>query len=197
MTQHSPTRRAALRTACWIALAGVGRLAAAHNQAGTVSPPRGAPEMKLVTHTARQTTLRALLTGKATALQLMFTGCSATCPIQGALFAQVQAALPRAGRLPLQLVSASIDPFGDTPRAMQGWLAKFGAESAWTGMIPEAGRVDAWLDFLNGRAVGSDRHTGQVFFFDEQARLVLRTADFPKSDEVARLLAQLASRIKV
>ncbi|RQR26684.1 SCO family protein [Burkholderia sp. Bp9143] len=193
---HSPTRRAALRAACWMTLAGVGRLAAAHNQAGAVTPPRGAPDMKLVTQSARRTTMRALLSGRATALQLMFTGCSATCPIQGALFAQVQAALAHTSRLPLQLVSASIDPLGDTPRAMQAWLAKFGAGPVWTGAIPEAARLDPWLDFLNGRAAGPDRHTGQVFFFDEQARLVLRTADFPKPDEVARLLTQLASRVK-
>ncbi|MGU7842336.1 SCO family protein [Burkholderia sp. AW33-5] len=193
---HSPTRRAVLRAACWMTLAGAGRFAAAHNQAGAVNPPRSAPDIGLVTQSARGTTMRALLTGKATALQLMFTGCSATCPIQGALFAQVQAALPRGGQLPLQLVSASIDPFGDTPRAMQRWLAKFGAGSVWTGAIPEAGRLDAWLDFLNGRATGADRHTGQVFFFDAAARLVLRTVDFPKPDEVARLLAQLASRVK-
>ncbi len=183
--------------ACWMTLASVGRPADAHNQAGTVNPPRGVPDMKVLTQTAGRTTMRTLLTGKATALQLMFTGCSATCPIQGALFARVQDTLSAFGRLPLQLVSASIDPFGDTPKAMQNWLAKFDAKSAWTGAIPEAERLDAWLDYLNGRATGIDRHTGQVFFFDERAQLVLRTADFPKPEEVARLLVQLASRVKV
>jgi protein SCO1/2 len=179
-----------------MALGGAGRFAVAHNQAGAVNPPRGVPGIRLITQSARETTMRTLLTGKATALQLMFTGCSATCPIQGALFAQVQAALPPAGSLPLQLVSASIDPLGDTPQAMQRWLAKFGAGLVWSGAIPEAGRLEAWFDFLNGRTSGPDRHTGQVFFFDEQARLVLRTVDFPRADEVARLLTQLATRIK-
>ncbi|WP_175918548.1 SCO family protein [Burkholderia pyrrocinia] len=188
-------RRTVLRTAAALALSGVFRVAGAHNSAGVVKPALAVPDMDIVLHTGRKTTLRELLTGRATALQLMFTGCSATCPIQGALFAQVQDHLPKE-KLPLQLVSFSIDPLGDTAQAMKKWLARFGARDSWLGVIPSASRVDAWLDVLNGRATGPDRHTGQVFFFDHHAMLSLRTVDFPKPEEVARLLVTLASQVK-
>jgi protein SCO1 len=193
---RSLTRRAVLRTASVLALSSVCRVAAAaHDGPGLVKPPLSVPDMDVVLHTGRKTTLRDLLTGRATALQLMFTGCSATCPIQGALFAQVQDHLPKE-KLPLQLVSFSIDPLGDNARAMQAWLAKFGAHDPWLGAIPSASTVEAWLDVLNGRAAGPDRHTGQVFFFNHHGMLNLRTVDFPNPEEVARLLVTLASQVK-
>lgn len=168
--------------------------ATAHNAAGRVDPPLGVPALPVQDHLGRATTMRDLFKGRATALQLMFTGCSATCPIQGALFAEVQAKLPATSHWPLQLVSASIDPIGDTPSAMQAWLKQFSAGSRWQGVIPAAKAVDPWLDFLAGRAVGADKHTGQVYFFNHRAELVLRTVDFPKPDEIAKLLAQLGQK---
>ncbi|SIT39032.1 conserved exported hypothetical protein [Paraburkholderia ribeironis] len=186
-------RRAVLRTASALALSGVCEVSRAHNSAGIVKPPLDVPDMDLMLDTGRQTTLRKLLIGRATALQLMFTGCSATCPIQGALFAQVQNYLSN-NTLPLQLVSCSIDPLGDNARAMQTWLARFGSRAGWVGAIPDPSKLDAWLDFLNGRAAGVDRHTGQVFFFNHQAQLNLRTVDFPQPEEVARLLVSLAGQ---
>ncbi|MEJ8850275.1 SCO family protein [Variovorax rhizosphaerae] len=170
----------------------IGTTAHAHNSAGEVRPPLQAPDIKVTSNTGRALPLRDLLRGKATALQLMFTGCSSICPIQGALFAQVQAALPR-GDASLQLLSASIDPLGDDPKALNAWLGRFQAGPRWSAFAPAPASLDPWLDFLAGRAVGPDKHTSQVYFFDRQGRLVLRTVDFPQPAEVARLLAQLAT----
>ncbi|WP_213955022.1 MULTISPECIES: SCO family protein [unclassified Variovorax] len=166
--------------------------ARAHNAAGEVRPPLPAPDIQVTSNGGSKSQLRDLLAGRATALQLMFTGCSSVCPIQGALFAQVQAALPR-GDAPLQLLSASIDPLGDDPRALTAWLGRFGAGPRWSAFSPAPASLDRWLDFLAGRSVGPDKHTAQVYFFDRQARLVLRTVDFPRPAEVARLLAQLVA----
>jgi protein SCO1/2 len=169
-----------------------GTAARAHNAAGEVRPPLLAPDIQVASNAGGTTRLRALLASKATALQLMFTGCSSICPIQGALFAQVQAALPH-GDSSLQLLSASIDPLADDPKALSAWLARFQAGPHWRAFSPAPASLDPWLDFLAGRAVGPDKHTSQVYFFDRQARLVLRTVDFPQPAEVARLLGQLAT----
>jgi len=73
--------------------------------------------LSLLTHQGAATNLAELLRGRVTALQPMFTGCSATCPIQGALFAQAQHAL--LGRwqspTPVQWLSLSIYPLADGP----------------------------------------------------------------------------------
>lgn len=166
----------------------------AHGSFGPVQPALAAPALSLSDLNGQRVALAALLTGRVTALQLMFTGCSATCPIQGAMFADVQQRLasddPR-----LRLLSVSIDPLGDDPKALRAWLAKFGAQSArWSAALPHVKEVDTLLDFVRGRAPGVDRHTAQAFVFDRQARLVYRTEDMPNPPELVRLLKQVAAR---
>ena len=191
------SRRSVVRALAAVALyPGWLREVVAHNMAGRVKPPIPVPDVDVVLHNGRKTNLRELMTGRATAVQLMFTGCSATCPIQGALFAEVQQQLP-SQKLPLQLISVSIDTLGDSPGSMQTWLSKYKAGSSWLGAIPTTKHNDVWLDFLNGRTKGLDRHTGQVFFFNQHAELNLRTVDFPKPEEVARLLVQLARETSI
>lgn len=68
---------------------GVPRSARAHAGPGRVDPPLPAAAWPLTLNDGRRSRLPAVLAGRATALQLMFTGCTATCPIQGALFAAV------------------------------------------------------------------------------------------------------------
>jgi protein SCO1 len=104
-----------------------------HAPFGRVYPQRQPPDLHLTMDDGTSTSLRALLRGRITALQLMFTGCSATCPIQGALFAEVaRRGLPRDA----QLLSFSIDPLGDSPKAMREWMLRFGPNAAWRAAIP-------------------------------------------------------------
>ncbi|NML16566.1 SCO family protein [Azohydromonas caseinilytica] len=163
----------------------------AHGSMGPVNPPQPALELPLVGEAGERFELRQRLRGRVSAVQLMFTGCSATCPIQGALFAAVAPLLPPAGA---QLLSLSIDPLGDTPAALQAWRARFGAHPAWQAALPRVQDVDRLLDFLRGRARGADRHTAQVYLFDGEARLAWRTVEMPPAAHVAALLRQLAGR---
>ena len=67
---------------------------AAGSEHGRVRPPVPAPDIPLVGHDGVATTLPRLLAERATALQVMFTACTTTCPIQGAIFARVQKLIP-------------------------------------------------------------------------------------------------------
>jgi protein SCO1/2 len=148
--------------------------------------------MPLTTADGRHVAIQDLLKGQITALQLMFTGCTATCPIQGAIFAEVARTLAGANR-ELRLLSVSIDPLGDSPKALDAWLVRFGAQpQRWSAAVPRMQDVDRLLDFLRGRASGVDRHTAQAFLFDRQARLAFRTTDMPAAAELAALMRQLA-----
>jgi len=194
--RHHPARRhlLAAAAACVAAPAWVGQ-ARAHGSFGPVQPALAAPALHVQDSEGRRTALAALLKGRTTAVQLMFTGCSATCPIQGALFAQAQQRLA-SGDPHLRLLSVSIDPLGDDLAALRAWLARFGAQAPrWTAALPHLGDVDRWLDFLRGRAPGTDRHTAQAFVFDRQARLVYRTEDMPDPGELVRLMQGIAAPI--
>lgn len=168
--------------------------AQAHGSFGPVEPALAAPALALQAMQGQRVDFAALLHGRVTAVQLMFTGCSATCPIQGAMFAEAQQRLLRDDPR-LRLLSISIDPLGDDLKAMQGWLARFAADtSRWNAALPRVQDVDRLLDFLRGRATGIDRHTAQAFVFDRRARLVYRTEDMAAPTELVRLLQRVNAR---
>ena len=162
----------------------------AHDGFGPVRPPQALPPLQLIGDDGQRSDLASRLRGRTTALQLMFTGCSATCPIQGALFGAIAPLI--ANQAETQLLSISIDPLADGPQALKAWLARFGGTAQWRAAAPRVEDVDRLLDLLRGRARGPDRHTAQVYLFDRQARLAYRTADMPPARFVADMLRQLS-----
>jgi protein SCO1/2 len=174
------------------ALAAPASLVSAHSNAGRVLPRATPPGMPLTLDDKKQTSLQKLLPGHVTALQLVFTRCRATCPIQGALFAAAAKTLGE--RVPAaQLLSISIDPANDDPAALEAWLKRHGQSARWRAAQPTPKAVEAFMDFLKARANGPDRHTGQVYYFDRKGQLALRSVDFPPAQEVVRALEELAA----
>jgi protein SCO1 len=165
----------------------------AHETFGPVRPPLPAPVIALTATDGKALDLSQGLRGSVTALQLMFVGCSATCPIQGAIFADAQRKLAGAGA-DMRLLSVSIDPLGDDLKALREWLGRFGALSQrWTAALPRVQDVNRLLDFLRARTSGVDRHTTQAYLFDRSAQLVYRTGDMPAGDELVKLMRQVGA----
>lgn len=182
-----------LAAAGWL---GAGRAAAApaHGLLGPVAPAQALPAVAVTLDDGRRLPLAAVLQGRRTALQLMFTGCSALCPVQGAVFAELQARLQRPGggaAGAVQLLSLSIDVLGDDARALAAWRARFGAGRQWRAAVPDPAGVDALLDTLRGRTGGADRHSTQVFLLDARGRLDFRCAELASAESVAQVLHQL------
>ena len=162
-----------------------------HRPFGPINPPEPAPALPLVGSDGRRTTLPALLRGRVTALQLMFTGCSATCPIQGAVFAAVA---PRIKSPDVRLLSISIDPLHDDPKALRDWIARHGAHPIWSAAAPRVEDVDKLLDFFRGRTDGPDPHMAKAYVFDRQGRYIFKSPDLPSVEYLQDLMAQAAAR---
>jgi protein SCO1 len=166
-----------------------------HFPFGPVVPARPIPAWQVITQSGQSTNLAALLTGRVTALQLMFTGCTATCPIQGALFAQAQHVLPRGSDF--QLISISIAPLADTPAALTHWLRDFAAGPEWLGVAPRAEDLDKMFELLarggESRPVGPDPHTGQVYIANRRGELVYRTPSMPPAAQIVAALREVES----
>jgi protein SCO1/2 len=176
-----------------LSLLALSRHGEAHNDAGSVNPPVPPPSLALTLHDGSSTTLSAVLSGKITALQLMFTSCGATCPIQGALFAKAAKALGDRVKA-AQWLSISIDPARDDPALLRRWLERFGAHPRWRAGRPDPKRLGAFVDFLKSKKEGPDPHTPQVYFFNRKGELALRSVDFPPASELARVMEALSAR---
>lgn len=179
---------AAIAAACWPAIS-----AAQHAAFGIVRPALMVPNIAVTDMRGASVDLARMLRGHVTAVHLMFTGCTATCPIQGAIFADAQARLDAADTS-LRLLSVSIDPLGDDVPALRAWLQRFGArQDRWTAALPKPQGVDPLLDFVRGRASGADRHTAQAYLFNRRAELVFRSADVASGESLVATLRQLAA----
>ncbi len=145
---------------------------------GPIVPPQAMPPFPLLMHDGQRSDTIEVMRGRVTAMQLMFTGCSGVCPIQGALFAAVAQGI--AAHPHMQLLSLTIDPLSDDAPALRRWLAQFGAPPRWLAAAPRVADVDALRLRLGGPGGDAvDAHTRQVHVFDRHARLAYRTAELP------------------
>jgi len=162
---------------------------------GRVYPPLPLPSLPLRCADGRVSDLASLTRGFATAAHLMFTGCSSSCPIQGAIFQRVQSLLPPNRARLTRLLSISIDPAHDTPRTLKAWLARFGARTGWTAAVPASTDMPQILQlFGRGRTNIAD-HATQVQIIDRDARLIWRTGALPPAESVVDILLRMTARM--
>lgn len=158
---------------------------------GRIRPPAPVPDVKLVRNDGAATTLGDLASGHATAVQLMFTECSTTCPIQAATFQRVQKMIPGMAAGGMQLLSLSVDPEADTPRALSEWLRRFHAGPEWIAAAPSS-KDEPVIQSFFGKANGSfSGHSTQVNILDRRGRLVWRTVELPTAEEIAEILRRI------
>lgn len=102
---------------------------------------------------------RANLSGRIWIADIIFTRCAGPCPEMTRRLAELQAALPP--RLPVSLVTLTADPEFDTPKVLQAFARRFGADPGrWhflTGTKPQI--VDVAVTGLKLTAV--DKEAGK------------------------------------
>jgi protein SCO1 len=164
-----------------------------HDRIGPIRPQRALPAMSVVLEDGKSKDLNSVLADHWTLAQFMFTGCSTTCPIQGAIFARTQAELKSAG-IEAQLLSISIDPLGDSPAALTTWLNDFGSGAGWHAAIPPLASLGPLLDVMGGRGEGVDIHTASVYLIGPDAKLYYITEDMPNPAFLVKLVTENQAR---
>jgi cytochrome oxidase Cu insertion factor (SCO1/SenC/PrrC family) len=94
------------------------------------SPARLAPPLQLRNYLGQPINLRSY-EGKAVLVTFLYANCQTLCPLIAANLHTAQALLPAAERAKLQIIAVSVDPRGDTPKA----VAKFLAQHKMTGRM--------------------------------------------------------------
>ena len=174
-------------------------LAAGLDAAAVLSPPAPAPPLALHNYLGQPVNI-ASYRGKAVLVTFLYTNCPDVCPL---ITSDLRVALNMMGPATaskVQIIAVSVDPRGDTPKAVAAFLARHemtGRMQYLIGSAPELARVwQAW-------GVGSERdaqqpqfinHTGIVYGITATGkRLTLYASSFQPS-EIAHDVPLLAAR---
>jgi protein SCO1/2 len=159
------------------------------HEIGLIDPARPIPPVSVTLDDGTRADLSDLVKGKWTIAQLMFTACSTTCPIQGAIFQRADKLIAATGDK-LQMLSISIDAAGDDAASMDRWLTSFEASPRWRGVVPDVGDLTRLADVLKGGTSGVDIHDTRVYFIDPAGNLRYATEDMPPAEIIAELVAE-------
>src|SRR5436305_14141356 len=111
-----------------------------------------------------------LLKGKIVAIDLIYTHCEYSCPLETARMAQVQRILgDRVGK-DIFFYSISIDPRRDTPAELKAYAKKYHAGPGWlflTGKKSDIDLVAKKLGLYADPSINQDGHTTYLMIGDE------------------------------
>jgi len=138
--------------------------------------------------------------GRALLMNFVFTGCSASCPLQVRELAELQRALPQSVRAKLQILSVSVDPHNDTPAILAAFARRMGADRpGWRFATGAPGQIETLIERmqvmdLRRRPATPPDHRSSLYLFDASGELVQRYAGAPLdrprlADEITRLVA--------
>lgn len=167
----------------------------AHGSIGYVTNKIVVAPSILVRVQDKEIKLADLLAGRVTAMQFMFTSCSSICPVQGTTFSELQRFLGDGRKVGgAHLLSVSIDALGDDEPALKNWLRKFSAGPRWRAGALTAASVTPLYNMLEEQADPAYRHSSRVYIFDATGRLVWRTAEFPRAQDIVKLMERFGER---
>ncbi len=116
------------------------------------------PEVTLVNQDGKKVKLTALLAARETVLvDFVFTTCTTICPMLSIGFSDFQKKLgPELDKV--QLISISIDPEHDTPKALKAYIQRYDAQPGWDFLTGSRGDIDKVLKALNAYSLNKMSH---------------------------------------
>jgi len=129
-----------------------------------------------------------LIKGKIVAINFIFTTCTTICPPLTATFRRVQQDLTQE-RLPVQLVSISVDPVTDTPERLREFAAKFKAAPGWTFVTGNKSEIDSLLRALGAAVADKNDHTPMILVGNDATGYWTRTYGLSSPTALVKVIA--------
>jgi protein SCO1/2 len=134
-----------------------------------------------------------LIKNRVVVINFIYTTCTAVCPLQAQVFAQLHKLLgERVGRN-VHLISITTDPLTDTPARLKAWGAKFNARQGWTLLTGEQVEVDKLLIALKGDAPGRGMHTPAIIIYNDDTGAWARANGLAPAEEVMTLIDRVSN----
>jgi protein SCO1 len=140
-----------------------------------------------------------LIKGKIVAIDLMYTTCQYSCPLETARMAQVQKILgDRVGK-DIFFYSISIDPEHDTPEVLKAYMEKFHVGPGWTfltGKRDDIDRLSKRLGLWAPPSVNKDGHVAYLLIGNEETGQWLRNSAVDNPSFQARMIGDFLDNYK-
>ncbi|HWN11927.1 MAG TPA: SCO family protein [Pyrinomonadaceae bacterium] len=165
----------------------------ASDQSSSMSSVR-IPDVEVFDQNGRRLKFRSdLIKDKTVAINFIFTTCTAICPPLTATFRRVQQEAI-AQKLPVQLISISVDPTTDTPERLREFAAKFKAEPGWTFVTGDKAAIDSILQALGTAVAVKTDHTPMVLIGNERKDYWTRMYGLSSPTSLVKLISQAANK---
>ncbi len=166
---------------------------------GLLTPVQQAPPLELKNYLGERVNIDSYR-GKAVLVTFLYTNCPDVCPLITSNLRVAQNLMGTATASKAQIIAVSVDPKGDTPKAVASFLARHGMTGRMKYLVGSASELakvwQAW-------GVGSERDANQPQFINHSGliygvtgtgkRLSIYAADF-KPAEIAHDVPLLAAR---
>jgi protein SCO1/2 len=173
--------------------------AANFDAAGLLTPARPAPPLALHNYLGQPVNLDSYR-GKAVLVTFLYTNCPDICPLIASNLRVAENLMGRASASKMQVIAVSVDPRGDTPKAVAAFLARHEMTGRMQYLIGSAKElVPVWQAWGVGSARDAEQpqfinHTGIVYGITGSGeRLTVYTPEFRPS-EIAHDVPLLAAR---
>lgn len=134
-----------------------------------------------------------LIKGKTVAINFIFTTCTAICPPLTATFRRLQQQIVTQ-KLPVHLISISVDPTVDTPERLRNFVAKFKAGPGWTFVTGEKTTIDSILQSLGTAVVVKTDHTPMILIGNDASGYWTRAYGLSSPTSLMNLITEAANR---
>lgn len=152
------------------------------------------PDLDVLDQNGKHLKFRSdLIKGKTVAINFIFTTCTAICPPLTATFRRLQQQII-AQKLPVVLISISVDPMTDTPERLRDFGAKFKAEPGWTFVTGEKAAIDSILQSLGTAVVVKTDHTPMILIGNDASGYWTRAYGLSSPTTLMNLITEAANR---
>jgi cytochrome oxidase Cu insertion factor (SCO1/SenC/PrrC family) len=129
------------------------------------------PDVKVRTHDGKNVRLYSdLIKNKVVLLSFFYTNCTNICPLQGEVLAKVQAELGPRMPQDVALISISMNPDVDSPRALKHWARSFGVRKGWTLVSSNSAEMRKMIKDFTGNPPGRrEAHYSIVFIGNDRS----------------------------
>lgn len=134
-----------------------------------------------------------LIKDKTVAINFIFTTCTNICPALTATFRRVQQQVI-AQKLPVELISISVDPITDTPERLREFAAKFKAGPGWTFVTGDKAAIDSILQAMGTAVAVKTDHSPMVLIGNDKKGYWTRTYGLSSPTNLLKVISEAANK---